>query len=68
MMGISSYRVTQYYIECDCCGCGECCPDSKAEGVHSKQQAIKWAKMHRIKDGRVLCEKCYQEYKKGGEG
>ena len=66
-MSVYSYRVTQYMIECDMCGDNECCPDSFAEKVHSKQQAVKWAKMHRIKDGRILCDRCFKKYKKGGK-
>ena len=66
-MSVSSYRITQYFIECDRCGSSECCPDNLAEKVYSKQQAIKWARMHRVKDGRVLCDKCFKKYKKGGE-
>lgn len=62
-MGVTSYTLTQYDIRCDCCGVGECCPDSWAERVHSKQQAIKWAGMHKTKDGDILCNRCFKEYK-----
>jgi hypothetical protein len=62
-MSVYSYRVTQYMIECDRCGDNECCPDSWVEKVHSKQQAIKWAKMHKTKNGKVLCHQCFWEYK-----
>ena len=62
-MSVTGYRITQYYCECDVCGKSECCPDSKSEDVHSVQDAIKWAGLHRIADGRVLCDKCFAEYK-----
>lgn len=65
-MAVSSYRLTQYVIECDCCGVDECCPDSKTENVHSLSQAIKWAKMHKTKEGKILCNKCFKEYKNNG--
>lgn len=57
-MGVSSIRVTEYYIECDSCGQKEVC-HSFYEGVHSKQQAVRWAGMHGTKDG-VLCDKCFK--------
>ena len=59
-MGVTSYTLTQYIIECDNCGENICCPDSMVEGVHSKQQAIRWAKMHQTIHG-ILCDKCYKE-------
>lgn len=59
-MGVTSYTVTQYFIECDSCGISECAPDGNAENIHNKQQAIKWAKMHRCGD-KVLCDKCFRE-------
>ena len=62
-MSVSSIRITQYYIECDNCHVGECCPDSSAENVHSKQQAIKWANMHKMKTGQIFCSLCYHTYK-----
>lgn len=63
-MGIQSLRFTQYYVECDICGCGDVIADNFSEHIHSKQQAIKWADMHRIKDGRILCDTCFEQYKK----
>ena len=63
-MGVTSITFTQYNIECDVCGISECCPSSAAEGVRSKQQAIKWADMHKTKDGRVLCDNCFKIHKK----
>ncbi len=65
-MSVYSYRITQYFIKCDVCGISECCPDGLAERVHTKQQAIKWARMHKVKDGRIMCDKCFKEHKKGG--
>jgi len=62
-MGVTSYQTTQYTVKCDNCGIEDTAPDSWSENVHSKQQAIKWADMHKVKDGRVLCDKCYVEYK-----
>lgn len=59
-MGVSSYTVTQYFIKCDCCGIEEVCADNNAEGVHSKQQAIKWSGMHKLSDGTILCDECYK--------
>jgi len=59
-MGVTSCTFTQYVIECDNCDASECCPDSRSEDVHSKQQAIKWADMHKTKNG-VLCDKCYKK-------
>lgn len=53
-MGVSSYSLTQYTIQCDCCGIEDVCVDSNAENVHSKQQAI-----HRLIDGTILCNKCF---------
>lgn len=67
-MAVTSYRITQYFIECDKCGDNECCPDSLAERVHSKREAVKWAGMHIVKGGRVLCDKCFNQYKDGGKG
>lgn len=64
-MGVESYRVTQYYVECDACGVADTVADNRAEGVYSKQEAIRWAGMHKIKDGRVLCDGCYNKYKQG---
>lgn len=65
-MSVYSYRTTQYFIECDVCGSNEYCPDSLAERVHTKQQAIRWAKMHKVKDGRIMCDECFKKHKKGG--
>lgn len=62
-MSVSSRRITQYMIECNSCGDSECCPDGLAEGVHSKQQAVTWAKMHMTKNGDVLCHECFLKYK-----
>ena len=59
-MGVTSQTFTEYIITCDYCGEGECCPSSMAEGVHSKQQAIKWAEMKKIKNGKVICNNCYK--------
>lgn len=61
-MGVSSFQSTQYEIQCDICGAEEVC-HSFFEGVHSKQQAIRWAKMHRLKNGTVLCENCFKKRK-----
>lgn len=61
-MGVSSFRTTEYTIQCDYCSTREVC-HSFYEGVHSKQQAIKWAGMHKLKDGTVLCDKCYKSEK-----
>lgn len=66
-MAVTSYSITQYFIECDGCGSNECCPDSLSENVHSKRAAVKWAGMHTVKDGRVLCDKCFNQYKNGGK-
>lgn len=63
-MGVTSYSTTQYYVECDACGIADTVADNRVEGVRSKQEAIRWAGMHRIKDGRVLCDECYNKYKK----
>ena len=64
-MSVTSYTSTSYDIVCDECGEGEVCPDSNAEGVHSKQEAIKWARMHKLKDGKVLCSECFKKHKNG---
>lgn len=58
-MGVSSFQTTEYTIECDACGIRETC-HSFYENVHSKQQAIKWARMHKTKDG-IFCDKCFKE-------
>lgn len=60
---IISHRTTQYECICDECGVADVVADSNVENVHSKKQAIKWAKLHLIKDGRTLCDKCFEEYK-----
>jgi hypothetical protein len=63
-VGISSLRVTEYYMSCDGEGCDYC--DNVVnlqEGIHNQQQAIKWANMHKLKDGRILCDTCFQKYK-----
>ena len=57
-MGITSYRTTEYSVECDQCGRLEVC-HSFYENVHSKQQAIKWARMHKTADG-ILCDDCFK--------
>ena len=59
-MGVTSFRTTEYSIECDGCQKLEVC-HSFLEDVHSKQQSIKWAGMHALKDGRILCDACYKE-------
>lgn len=60
IMGVSSFQTTEYTIECDVCGTKEVC-HSFYEDVHSKQQAIKWAGMHRLKNGTVLCDNCFKQ-------
>lgn len=67
-MSVTAYRLTRYWIECDNCGTSECCPNSYSEGVHSKQEAIKWAKMHKIKNGDILCDECFNKYKENKNG
>jgi len=62
-MGVFSHRTTQYTITCDECDVSETSPDSWSENTHSKQQAIKWANMHKVKDGRILCDECFIKYK-----
>lgn len=59
-MGISSRRYQQYYVQCDICGCEDVVADSTTEHVHSKRAAIAWAKMHKINDGRIVCNDCYK--------
>lgn len=63
-MSVTSYHITQYVVECDGCGISDVVADNLSEGVYSKQQAIKWAGMHKTKDGKILCNKCFKEYKK----
>lgn len=63
-MGVTSLHTTQYYVTCDCCGLEDVVAENVGEGVHSKQQAIKWADMHKVKDGRILCDECFAQYKK----
>lgn len=67
-MAVTSYRITQYMVECDECGENECCPDSLSENVHSKRAAARWAGMHTLKDGTVLCKHCFEKYKSRGKG
>lgn len=64
-MSVESYTLTQYTITCDICGKTEVCPDGNAENVHSKQQAIKWANMHK-KNKTILRDECFsrQNYNK----
>ena len=57
-MAVTSRRFTQYYIECDFCPSSECCPDAASEGVRNKKEAVRWAGMKLLKDGRVVCRKC----------
>lgn len=64
-MAVESYTATQYTVTCDRCEKTEVCPDGNAEGVHSKQQAIKWANMHKTKQG-VLCDRCFKEREENG--
>ena len=61
-MGITSYRTTEYTIICDRCGKTEVC-HSFYEDIHSKQQAIKWAGMHKVKNGDILCDSCFNTRK-----
>jgi formylmethanofuran dehydrogenase subunit E len=63
-MAVTSIRTTEYSVQCDKCGTLEVA-HSGYEDVYSKQQAIKWAGMHKLKNGKILCDKCYNEYKKG---
>lgn len=62
-MGVSSFKSTEYTIECDICNSHETC-HSFFENVHSKQQAIKWAGMHKMNDGMILCDECFRKRKK----
>jgi len=62
-MGVTSFRTTEYTIECDGCMTREVC-HSYYEDVHSKQQAVKWAGMVMLKDGTVLCKDCYEKKKR----
>lgn len=62
-MGVRSLHFTQYYVRCDSCGLEDTVVNSAGESVYSKQQAIKWADMHKVKDGRILCDKCFNQYK-----
>ena len=61
-MGESSFQTTEYTIECAVCKTKEV-RHSFYENVHSKQEAVKWAGMHRLKDGSVLCDKCFKQRK-----
>jgi len=61
-VGISSLRVTEYFTTCDFCGCAETL-HSEIANVYTKQQAIKSSGMHKIKDGRILCNECFNKYK-----
>ncbi len=59
-MGISSLRITEYYISCDKCGyCDNIV--SEIENVHTKQKALKKLGFHKIKNGRILCDYCFKE-------
>lgn len=58
-MGVNSYTAIQYTFKCDGCGIEEVCCDGAAESVHSKQQAIKWACMHKTKN-EILCDECFK--------
>ena len=60
-MGITSFRTTEYSIVCDLCGKTEVC-HSYYENIHSKQQAIKWAGMHKTVNG-ILCDCCFNKDK-----
>lgn len=60
-MGVTSKTFTQYYVQCDICGCEDVVADNNTERVHSKQQAIKWAKMHKVKGEGILCDDCFKE-------
>lgn len=64
-MPIESYTATQYTVTCDRCGKTEVCPDGNAEGVHNKQQAIKWANMHKT-NRMILCSKCFKDGDRNG--
>ena len=62
-MGVSSFTTTEYTVQFDCCSTMEVC-HSFYEDVHSKKQAIRWAKMHKLKDGTILCDKCFANRKR----
>lgn len=60
-MAVTIKKITEYIIECDVCGDEDSCTTFE-ENVANKADAIKWADMHKIKDGRILCDKCFAEY------
>lgn len=59
-MGVRSLTVTQYDVECDVCHTCEVCY-SPFEDVHSKQQVVKWAEMHTLRNGQILCDACHKK-------
>jgi hypothetical protein len=63
-MGVSSLRVTEYYISCDGegCICCDCISDIQSE-IRGRQEAIKKAGFHKLADGRILCEVCFKKYR-----
>ena len=65
-MGVSSFQTTEYIIECDICKTKKVC-HSFYKNVHSKQQAIKWADMHKLRDGTILCDECFAKNKLVGK-
>ncbi|MEG0898347.1 MAG: hypothetical protein RSF40_01375 [Oscillospiraceae bacterium] len=61
-MGVSSLRVIEYYISCDCDECDYCdCISSVQSEIKTKQQAIKKAGFHKLSDGRILCQACFEK-------
>lgn len=63
-MGISSLRVTEYYVSCDGDDCNYCdCISNIQSEIHTQRQAIKKAGCYKLKSGKILCKACFEKYK-----
>ena len=62
-MGVQSKRDQLYFVTCDVCKRNECL-SSIDSNVHSKKQAIYAACFHIIKGKHVLCDDCFERYRK----
>ena len=62
-MGVQSKRDQLYLVTFDICNRDECLSGIDSD-VHSKKQAIYAAGFHIIKWKHVLCDECFERYRK----
>lgn len=65
-MSITCLHITEYTVICDVCKT-KMRYDSQQDSVHNKQQAIRLAGMHMLKNGDVLCSDCFSKNKMVGK-